>query len=235
AHLRRLGLGDFATVQAKAVAAFTDGIQYFATRALDVGQSTFSFFIGLFVMLYLLFFVLRDGEALAERAKEMLPLRPDQQRRLFTQFATVVQATVVGDIFVAFVQGALGGLAFWLLGVHAALLWAVLMTFASLLPAIGAALIWLPVAGYFLLSGETWQGIFLIGYGGLVIGLIDNLVRPLLVGQATKMPDYLVLVSTLGGIGTFGLPGFIIGPLIAAMFIALWNIDAQARRSSPER
>lgn len=228
---QRLGVSDIGDVQAKIFAGLTDAIKYFANRALDIGQSTFSFIVGLCVMLYLLFFLLRDGEAMAERLKDVLPLRAEQQRALFTQFATVVRATFKGDIFVAIVQGTLGGVAFWFLGIHAALLWAALMTFASLLPAVGAALVWLPAAVYFLATDETWKGVLLIGYGTLVIGLIDNALRPLLVGQATKIPDYVVLISTLGGIGTFGLSGFIIGPLIAAMFITVWDIFSESRRA----
>ena len=102
--------------------------------------------------------------------------------------------------------------------------WAVLMAFLSLLPAVGTALVWLPVAIYFLVTGAVWQGLVLIAYGILVIGLVDNVLRPILVGKDTKMPDYVVLVSTLGGIAIFGFNGFVIGPLIAAMFIAAWDI-----------
>jgi predicted PurR-regulated permease PerM len=175
-------------------------------------------------MLYLLFFLLRDGLALTRRMKVAIPLRSEQQDALFAKFTVVVRATVKGDILVALLQGVAGGAAFWLLGVRAALLWAVLMAFLSLLPAIGAALVWLPVAIYFLATGSLWQGVFLILYGLLVIGLVDNFLRPMLVGQATKMPDYVVLISTLGGIQTFGLHGFIVGPIIAAMFLVVWDI-----------
>jgi predicted PurR-regulated permease PerM len=113
---------------------------------------------------------------------------------------------------------------FWILGIQGALLWGVLMAFLSLLPAVGAALIWAPVAIYFLLTGAVWQGITLIAFGVLVIGLVDNILRPILVGKDTKMPDYVVLFSTLGGIALFGLNGFVIGPVIAALFIAAWNL-----------
>jgi predicted PurR-regulated permease PerM len=134
---------------------------------------------------------------------------------------------------VALLQGALGGLIFWLLGIHAPLLWAVLMALLSLLPAVGAALIWFPVAIYLLATGAVWQGIVLIVYGVLVIGLVDNVVRPILVGQDTRMPDYVVLISTLGGIAIFGINGFVIGPVIAAMFMAVWDLFADERRGTP--
>ena len=119
---------------------------------------------------------------------------------------------------------ALGGLIFWLLGIEGALLWGTLMAFLSLLPAIGAALIWAPVAAYFLLTGAIWQGVVLILFCVVVIGLVDNILRPILVGKDTKMPDYVVLISTLGGMALFGLNGFVIGPLIAALFMASWDL-----------
>ena len=136
-------------------------------------------------------------------------------------------------------EGALGGLIFWFLGVHAPVLWAVLMAVLSLLPAVGTALVWLPVAAYLLVTGAVWQGLVLIGYGVLVIGLLDNILRPILVGKDTKMPDYVVLIATLGGMAIFGLNGFVIGPVIAAMFMAVWDLFSASRsqieidRSSP--
>ena len=134
----------------------------------------------------------------------------------------------------AIAQGALGGLAFWFLGVHAPLLWAVLMAFMSLVPAVGAGLVWLPVALYFVATGAIWQGLGLIAYGVLVIGLVDNLLRPFLIGKDTKLPDYVVLISTLGGIKVFGLNGFVIGPLIAAIFMVSWEIFSASKRTSQD-
>ena len=166
---------------------------------------------------------MRDGKALADRIKRVVPLRADQKAALFGRFADVVRATVKGGILVAIAQGTLGGLAFWFLGIHAPLLWAVLMAFLSLLPAIGSGLVWVPVAIYPLASGAVWQGVALIVYGVLVIGLVDNLLRPFLIGKDAKLPDYVVLISTLGGIEVFGLNGFVIGPVIAAMFMVTWE------------
>jgi predicted PurR-regulated permease PerM len=230
--LDRFGLTDLGAVRGRISVALTNGIQFLATRAFAISQSTFSFVISLGVMLYLLFFLLRDGDALAERVKGAIPLLPEQRNALFAKFAIVIRATVKGDIFVAILQGVLGGLVFWILGIHAALLWAVLMALLSLLPAVGAALVWLPFAVYLLATGSVWQGVFLIGYGILVIGLVDNFLRPLLVGQATKIPDYIVLISTLGGIETFGLHGVIIGPVVAAMFLVAWDIFSSEVRAA---
>ena len=174
--LDRFNLTDLGKVRDSLAAGLVKGGQAVAPQALSIGLNTFDFIIGLGIMLYLLFFLLRDGKALAERIKQVVPLRADQKTALFGRFADVVRATVKGSILVAIAQGALGGLAFWFLGIHAALLWAVLMAFLSLVPAVGAGLVWVPVAIYLLATGAVWQGISLILYGVLVIGLVDNLL-----------------------------------------------------------
>jgi predicted PurR-regulated permease PerM len=230
--IERFNLTDLSALREKLTSGLMTGGQILAPQALSIGMNTFDFVIRLGIMLYLLFFLLRDGKALAEGIREAIPLRGEQKAALFTRFADVVRATVKGGILVAMAQGTLGGIAFWFLGIHAALLWAVLMAFLSLIPAIGATLVWLPVAIYFLATGAVWQGIGLILYGVLVIGLVDNLLRPFLVGKGSKLPDYVVLISTLGGIEVFGLNGFVIGPLIAAMFMVSWEIFSVSRRTS---
>jgi predicted PurR-regulated permease PerM len=139
-----------------------------------------------------------------------------------------VRATVKGSLLIAGIQGLLGGIAFWFLGIKGALLWAVVMAFLSLLPMIGAGLVWLPVAAYFFITGGVWQALALVAYGIFVIGLADNLLRPMLVGKDAGMPDYVVMITTLGGMAVFGINGFIIGPTIAAMFIAVWHIAITA-------
>lgn len=224
--LRRFHLTNLGAVQDRLSAALMKGGQFIAARALHTGQNAFSFIVSLFVMLYLLFFLLRDGDDLSRRIADTIPLRPNHKRALLDTFTVVIRATVKGNIVVAVLQGALGGLIFWILGIHAPLLWAALMAVLSLLPAVGAALVWLPVAIYFLATGALWEGIVLVAYGVLVIGLVDNVVRPVLVGRDTKMPDYVVLIATLGGIVIFGLNGFVIGPVIAAVFMAAWEISS---------
>jgi predicted PurR-regulated permease PerM len=231
--LERFKPTDFSALRESLASTLLKGGQALAPQALSLGMNTFDFMIGLGIMLYLLFFLLRDGGMLAERIKEAIPLDNDQKAAFFARFADVVRATVKGGILVAIAQGTLGGIAFWFLGIHAALLWAALMAFLSLLPAIGAGLVWVPVAIYFLAIGAIWQGIGLILYGVLVIGLVDNLLRPFLVGKDSKLPDYVVLISTLGGIKAFGLNGFVIGPLIAAMFMVSWEIFSASRRAHP--
>ena len=232
--LDRFGLTDLAGVQEGLSAGLGRASQFIAAQALNIGQATFELVVRMFVMLYLLFFLLRDGDELFRIIKDAVPLRPEQQRAIFSKFATVIRATVKGTIVVAVLQGALGGLIFWVLGIRAALLWAALMALLSLLPAVGAALVWFPVALYLLVTGAIWQGLVLIAFGVLVIGLVDNLLRPILVGTDIRMPDYVVLLSTLGGIEIFGMNGIVLGPLIAAMFMVVWDILSASRQAAQD-
>jgi predicted PurR-regulated permease PerM len=231
ALLNRFGLGDVSLLQERLTSSVAQTSRFLAGQALSIGQNTFDFLISFFVMLYLLFFFLRDSSSLTKRIKTAIPLDADAKRKLTAKFTTVIRATVKGNIVVALVQGVLGGLALWFLGIHAPVLWGTLMAFLSLLPAVGAAIVWLPVAIYFLVTGAVWQGVVLILFGVLVIGLVDNILRPILVGKDTKMPDYVVLVSTIGGMALFGLNGFVIGPVIAAMFMSVWDIFALERET----
>lgn len=222
--LDRYDLTSLATLQQKLSAGAAQFSQVAAKRALDLGRNTMDFLVSMCIMLYLLFFLLRDGQALALRIRDAVPLGRTVKARLFGNFAAVVRATVKGNVLIAIAQGALGGLIFWILHVQAPLLWAVVMAVLSLLPAVGAALVWAPVAVYFLVTGAIWQGVVLIAFGTLVIGLVDNFLRPVLVGKDIKLPDYLVLLSTIGGMALFGLNGFVIGPMIAALFVASWDL-----------
>ncbi|HSV35731.1 MAG TPA: AI-2E family transporter [Ramlibacter sp.] len=228
--LDRFGLADLGAVQRKLVDALGQSGQALTARAFSIGQNTLDFVLNFFVMLYVLYFLLRDGKGLAVQATQSLPLKPEHSRRILNQFAVVVRATVKGNVVVALVQGALGWLAFSVLGITGALLWGALMAVLSLLPAVGAALVWGPVAVYLLSTGAIWSAAGLTAWGVLVIGLVDNVLRPILVGKETRMPDYLVLVATLGGLAVFGLNGFVIGPVIAALFIVAWDIFAEARQ-----
>lgn len=227
--LVRLGLTDMEGVQARISEFAMSGSQYLATKAFSIGQNTFQFLISFAIMLYLLFFLLRDGRQVAAAIRRAIPLGEIYKQHLLTKFTTVVKATVKGNIAVAAIQGALGGFIFWVLGLQGALLWGVLMAVLSLLPAVGASLIWGPVAIYFAATGALWEAAILTAFGAIVIGLADNVLRPILVGKDTKLPDYVILISTLGGLALFGLNGFVIGPLIAALFIAAWSLYAEAR------
>ena len=229
-----LGLASVIDIQDKLSSVAVQASKVVATQAVGIGQNTLGFLVSFAVMLYLLFFLLRDGAQLARRIRYALPLEPSHKAALASKFTTVVRATIKGNLAVAMAQGALGGLIFWLLDIQGPVLWAVVMAFLSLLPAVGAGLIWGPVALYFFATGDVVKGSILAAYGVLVIGLVDNVLRPVLVGKDTKMPDYVVLISTLGGMALFGLTGFVIGPLIAALFIAVWDLFSQDLKSGTE-
>lgn len=227
--LERFGLSDLGAFKEKFSAGASQAARVVAMQAVNIGQNTLQFFLNLFIMLYLLFFLLRDGPQLHRQLRTAIPLRSQHKRALLAKVTVVIRATVKGNMVVAILQGSLGGVIFWILGIQAPLLWGALMALLALVPAVGAAMIWLPVAIYLLAAGLVWKGIVLLLFGTLVISLVDNVVRPILVGKDTKMPDYIILISTLGGLAVFGVNGFIVGPLIAALFIAVWDIFAENR------
>lgn len=233
----RLGMGDFDALRDRLVSLVQQVSQFLATRAFTFGSNTLRFVASIGVMLYVLFFLFRDGRAIGRNILACMPMSDAKNRALIQKFAAVVRATVKGNIVIAVIQGTIGGIAFWLLGIQGALLWGALMILLSLLPAVGAALVWLPTAVYLIAIGAATKGIILIAIGAGVIGLVDNLLRPKLVGADTRMPDYVILVSTLGGISIFGINGFVIGPLIAALFMAAWTIfrDEKPGAAGPAR
>ena len=234
--LERLGVADVDALRERLRAGLIYVSQFLAERAVSVGQNTLRLFASVGIMLYVLFFLFRDGPAIGRNIRESMPLSRENSRRLLEVFAAVVRATVKGNIVIAVIQGTIGGVAFWALGILGALLWGVLMTFLSILPAVGSGLVWAPTAAFLFLSGDPLRGGILVLIGLLVIGLVDNLLRPSLVGKDTKLPDYVVLVSTLGGLSLFGINGFIIGPLIAALFFAGWTVfrdDWADRKGAP--
>lgn len=197
--------------------------QFAADRVFNYTQDVISFSIQFFLMLYILFFFLRDGRMIMRQIINVLPLGNAWERLLISRFASVARATLKGTLIVAIIQGSIGGITFAILGIEGALFWGVLMTVLSLLPVGGSALVWGPTVVILATQGLWVKAVVLLLVGMLGIGLIDNLLRPILVGRDTKMPDYLVLLSTLGGLAWFGLSGFIIGPVIAALFLTFWE------------
>jgi predicted PurR-regulated permease PerM len=221
--LERLNL-DLNTVKDQLSGAALTVSGFIAQNAVQFGQGILQFFVSLGLMLYVAFFMLRDGHKLVDLLVRALPLGDEREHLLFTKFAEVARATVKGNLVVAIVQGTLGGIIFWILGIQGAFLWGVVMTLLSLIPVVGAGLIWAPVAIYLFATGEWGKGLILTAFGMGVIGLVDNILRPILVGRDTKLPDYIVLLSTLGGFVLFGINGFVVGPLVAALFVAFWGI-----------
>ena len=228
-YLNRWGIETQNLTQNLAGATVTVS-RFVGTQALSLGQDALRLSVMFALMLYLLFFFLRDGPQIVTAILHALPLGNTRARRLFVHFVTVSRATLKGTVVVALVQGLFGGILFAIVGINAAVLWGALMAVLSLLPALGSALIWVPAAGILLATGHIAKACIVLGAGVLVIGLIDNLLRPLLIGQDTRMPDYLVLVSSLGGLTVFGASGLVIGPILAAMFLAVWDMFAQEHR-----
>ncbi|WP_375249171.1 AI-2E family transporter [Sphingomonas sp.] len=223
------GFGSFERVQSRLSAAVSNSVSVIAQQALSIGRNAAAFLLAFGVGLYVTFFLLRDGAWLGPAVVRAMPLERDVADRLAAKFVAVVRATIKGSGVVALVQGGLGAITFWIVGLPAALLWGMLMAIAALLPAIGPAIIWGPVAVYLLATDSIWQAAVVIASGVLVIGLADNILRPILVGRDTGIPDWLVLVTTLGGIEALGLSGIVVGPVVAALFITGWQAMAEQR------
>jgi len=202
-------------------------MSFIGSRTLSYTQGFIGAIIEFFLMLYLLFFWLRDGKKIILGIRNSVPVGEEIKAQLFNKFAQVARATLKGTVIVAACQGLIGGLLFGILHIEGAVLWGVLMGVLSLLPVGGSALIWFPAAIILFAQGHVSDAIIIVVVGALGIGLIDNILRPILVGRETKMPDYLVLLATLGGLAWFGLSGFIIGPVIAALFITCWEITGR--------
>ena len=215
---------DLERIKSLLTKAALSASSFLARNTVTLGENTLGFLTNLALVLYIAFFLLMDGTKIQELLIKALPFGDHREKLLFRKFAEVTRATVKGSLLVAAAQGALGGVIFWLLDIHAALLWGVVMTALALIPVVGAALVWGPVAIYLLLTGDYWDGGILLAYGSTVIGLADNILRPLLVGRDTKLPDFLVLLSTLGGFVFFGMDGFVTGPTLAVLFVTVWQI-----------
>lgn len=221
--LLKIGV-DLDNIKNDAINIMMSSGKVLAQNTFTIGQNAFDFILSLALMLYITFFMLKDGDKIIEHLIRALPLGDTRERTLFGVFTSVTRATIKGNIVIAILQGCIGGITLWSLGVHGALLLGVLMAFASLIPSVGSALVWVPVAIYLAINGETTSAIILSAIGIAIISSIDNILRPILVGRDTQLPDYIVLLSTLGGISLFGINGFAIGPLVAALFLAFWNI-----------
>jgi len=193
-------------------------------QLLSFGGKTFTITLQFFLMIYVLFFLLRDGRRIKKRVMEILPLGDKREARLIRKFISTTRAVVKGTLVVGILQGAIGGLLFTIVGIQGALLWGVLMTILSVIPALGAIIVWLPAGLILLATGSIWQGVLILIGGALIVSLMDNILRPILVGRDTKMPDVVILISTLGGLSILGIAGFVIGPLVAGFSVVMWNM-----------
>ncbi len=203
-------------------------IQNIGSGVLTVIQKTYQNVIAsilwVFVMFFSLYYFLIDGHKIIEKAMYLSPLKNKYEEELSRKFSSMVRATLKGTIIVGTIQGLLGGVMFAIAGVQSFVIWGVAMIILSIIPAIGSGLVWAPVGIIMLFMGNIWQGIFILAFGSIVISFIDNILRPKLVGNDTEMHPLLVFFATLGGLISFGIIGFIIGPVIMALFLALWEI-----------
>ncbi len=201
-----------------------------AAGAFEAGTSTIRFVAKTLVMLYLLFFFLRDGARIGAKIMRALPLGDAKEIFLYERFATTVRATVKGTLVVSIAQGAIGSILFALVGIPSPILWGMVMALAALVPGVGPAIVWIPAAIILFAMGESIQALIVVLGGVLVLSTIDNFLRPILVGRDTDMPDALILLSVLGGLGAFGISGIILGPTLAALFLASWQLFEEEYR-----
>lgn len=187
-------------------------------------RGTLRFLLLLVITLYASFFFLRDGAAIRDRILSYAPLSPDEKERVVERFVSVSRATLKGILLIGSLQGALGGVAFAVAGITGAAFWGTVMALCSMIPGVGTALVWVPTTFYLVAQGRTHAAVGIVLWFVLVVGMVDNFLRPRLVGKDTKLPDLLILISTLGGIFLYGPVGIIVGPLVAALFVTIWDI-----------
>ncbi|MEL6709567.1 MAG: AI-2E family transporter [Pseudomonadota bacterium] len=228
------GLTDVATMQERVEGFLGEIISFIASQALSIGGGALSFVLSFAIGLYITFFLLRDGSRIGETILHSAPVNRAIADRLAERFLGIVRAVIKGSGVVGLVQGTLGGITMVIAGVPSALLLGVLMAILALIPAVGTALVWAPVGVALLVSGEIWQGIFVLASGFIVISSADNVLRPILVGRDTGIPDWIILITTLGGLSIAGFSGIVIGPLVAGLFLASWSILQEQRAEDEE-
>jgi predicted PurR-regulated permease PerM len=197
---------------------------YAAGRLADSAKGTARFFLMLFITLYAMFFFLIDGRSIVDSVLRFTPLSEDDKARVLGTFGSVGRATIKGTLTIGVVQGGLAGLAFWVAGIDAAVFWGAVMTILSIIPGIGTAVVWVPAVIYLAMAGQTGAAIGLALWCAIVVGMADNVLRPVLIGKDIEMPDLLVMLTTLGGLALFGASGIVIGPLLGALSLTIWKL-----------
>jgi predicted PurR-regulated permease PerM len=202
--------------------------QFLASGVVGFTRGTAAAALQLFVLLYAMFFFIRDGDKILDRILYYVPLPPESEDELVNKIISVARAVLKGSLVIAVIQGGLAGLAFWLAGIPGWAFWTLIMMVLSIIPAVGSALVWVPAAIVLFAQGTFWMALVFTLWCTFVVSTVDNFLRPYLVGRDTKMSDLMVLISTLGGIFLFGGIGFVIGPIIASLFIAVWYMYGDA-------
>jgi predicted PurR-regulated permease PerM len=191
-----------------------------------------SFFIQMFFVVFTMYYFFKDGENISRTIRDALPLEREQADGIISRTREVIDASVYGVLSIAIIQGILGGLAFWILGLPSAIIWGVVMTFLSMVPMLGAFLVWVPAAIYLALTGHWAKAVMLAVWGTLVIGMVDNFLRPKLVGSRTRLHELLIFFAVLGGLNVFGVLGVVLGPVVVAITLALVDVYRAAGRST---
>jgi predicted PurR-regulated permease PerM len=186
--------------------------------------TTAAFVLNLFVTLYAMFFFFRDGPKILERIFYYLPLSDEDEELMLARFTSITRATIKGTVIIGIIQGALAGIAFWIAGIDGAAFWGTIMALLSILPGIGAALVWVPAVIILFFNGQYLTATLLMAWCAAVVGTIDNILRPALVGKDAKMSDLLIMIGTIGGLFLFGPIGFIVGPIVCGLFLTIWEI-----------
>jgi len=228
------GWTDISEVQARLQGILGESAGMLASQAVSIGSGALGFVLSFGVGLYVTYFLLRDGSRIGETLVHSAPVEREIADRLAERFLGIVRAVIKGSGVVGLVQGTLGAITMWIAGVPSALLLGVLMAILALIPAVGTALVWAPVGIWLLISGEIWQGVFVLGSGFIIISSADNVLRPILVGRDTGIPDWIILVTTLGGLSLAGFSGIVLGPLVAGLFLASWSILQEQRAEDEE-
>jgi len=197
---------------------------YIFVHLTDLTQNTFIFLIQFGVMIYTLFFFFRDGDRILKRALRMCFLESGKGKILYEKFIATARATLKATMLLGGLQGVSGGIIFYIVGIEGAMVWGLLMVVLAILPGIGCSIVWAPAGIIMLLGGHLWEGLTILIFGILVISLGDNLLKPLLIGNDVEMHPLVIFLSTLGGLVAFGLSGFVIGPIIASLFLAIWEM-----------
>lgn len=215
-------------ITAKASQLTSQMATFVAERVVVGAIGTARFFFMLSITLFAMFCFLKDGPAILEWTFRALPVSSADKDRFVATFISVSRATLKGTLLIGIVQGGLAGLAFWAVGIEGAVFWGAVMTLLSIIPAVGTALVWIPAVIWLALNGQIGAAIGVGLWCAIVVGMADNVLRPLVIGKDTKMPELLVMLTTLGGLATFGAVGIIIGPVIGALFIAIWELWSAA-------
>ncbi|MDY7098987.1 MAG: AI-2E family transporter [Pseudomonadota bacterium] len=228
------GWNDISTLQDRLQGFVGEIVTFVASQAVTIGGGALGFFLSFGLGLYVVFFLLRDGTRIGETILHSAPVERDIADRLAERFLGIVRATIKGSVVVGLVQGSLGAITFMIVGVQSAMLFGVIMGLFSLIPAVGTGLVWAPIGIWLLVSGDIWQGIFVLVSGFFIISSADNILRPILVGRDTGIPDWIILVTTLGGLSLVGFSGIVLGPLVAGLFLASWSILQEQRAEDEE-